>query len=315
MRFHRARVVGALVVGLALLAGACGDSGDDTKSADSGSSTTAAANKPSITVGAFNFPESAIVAHMYAGALEAKGYKVSVRENLGARDVVEPALEKGEIDLYPGYAATELEFVNKAAGEATPDADATVEKLKDRLKAKNITALDPSDAIDQNAFAVTQATADKYKLQKLSDLKAVANQLSLGGPPECPQRPFCGKGLETKYGITFKSFKALDPGGPLSVAALKNGDVDVALIFSSDGSIPANKFVVLDDDQHLQNADNLVPVIRTDKATDEVSSILNDVSAKLKTTDLSELNRRAAVEKEDAKVLADSWLKDNGFSK
>jgi osmoprotectant transport system substrate-binding protein len=313
MRFNRARVAGAAVLTLVLVAGACGSSGGGTKSTNSGSSSTKA--KPSITIGAFNFPESAIVAHMYSGALAAKGYKTNVRENLGARDVVEPALEKGEIDLYPGYAATELEFLDKAAGLATPDADETVSKLKDQLKAKNATALDPSDAIDQNAFAVTQATADKYSLKKLSDLKAVAGQLTLGGPPECPQRPFCAKGLETKYGITFKSFKALDPGGPLSVAALKNGDVQVALIFSSDGSIPANKFVVLEDDQHLQNADNIVPVIRTDKATDEVSGILNDVSKKLTTTDLSELNRKSAVDKEDAKALADQWLKDNDFTK
>lgn len=301
------RALAAGLAALAVAATACGS--DDDSGAGSG------AQKGTVTIGAFGFAESAIVANIYAGALRNEGYTVNVRPNLGTREVVEPALERGEIDLYPGYAATELEFVNKAAGEATGDAKATVDKLKARLDAKGLTALEPSPAIDQNAFAVTKATADRLKLTKLSDLTAVAGQLTLGGPPECPTRPFCAAGLESKYGIKFKAFKALDAGGPLSKNALANGDVDVALIFSSDGAIPARNFVVLDDDRKLQNADNIVPVIRKQVATSDVAAILNKVSAALTTADLAGLNKRADIDKEDPDVLAKDWLSKHGFAK
>ncbi|MGH9224457.1 MAG: ABC transporter substrate-binding protein [Acidimicrobiales bacterium] len=302
------RALTAGLVALALAATACGSNDDDT---DAGSG----AQKGTVTIGAFNFPESAILANMYAGALRAEGYTANVRANLGTREVVQPALERGEIDLYPGYAATELEFVNKGAGEATPDAKATVDKLKSRLDPKGLTALEASSAIDQNAFAVTKATADRLKVSKLSDLADIGNQLTLGGPPECPTRPFCQAGLESKYGIRFKAFKALDAGGPLSKNALANGDVDVALIFSSDGAIPARNFVVLEDDKKLQNADNVVPVIRKSVATGEVTTILNKVSAALTTADLAGLNKRADIDKEDPDVLAQGWLTQHGFVK
>ena len=303
------RMAATAMVGLAFLAAACGS---DNKSTSSSGST---AQKGTVTIGAFNFPESAILANIYAGALRNDGYTVNVRANLGTREVVEPALERGEIDMYPGYAATELEFVNKGAGEATPDAEATVDKLSSRLSAKGLVALDPSPAIDSNAFAVTKATADRLKLKKLSDLAPIGDQLTLGGPPECPTRPFCQAGLESKYGIHFKAFKALDAGGALSKNALANGDVDVALIFSSDGAIPARNFVVLEDDKKLQNADNVVPVIRQQAATDEAKSVLNKVSAALNTDDLAALNKRADVDKEDPDVLAQDWLSKHGFAK
>jgi len=304
MGSHRRHVLGALVVGLALVVAGCGDS--DGTGGDS---------KDTVTIGAFNFSESAILAGIYEGALEAEGFAVTVRSNLGNREVVYPALERDEIDLYPGYAATELEFVNKAAGEATPDAKATVEKLRERLAPKGLTALEPSEAIDANAFAVTKATADKFNLKKLSDLALVAGQLTLGGPPECPTRPFCQPGLEKTYGLTFKGFLPLDAGGPLTKTALDKGDIDVALIFSSDGAIPAKGYVVLEDDKKLQNADNVVPVIRDKAATEGARKALNRVSALLNTDDLAGLNKRADIDKEDPKVLADEWLKDHGFVK
>jgi len=286
---------------------ACGSS---SKTSSGAGSTTKA---KTVNIGAFNFSESAILAGIYEGALKSAGFEVTVRPNLGSREVVEPALERGEIDLYPGYAATELEFVNKAAGKATPDAQATTAELRAALASKGITALDPSPAIDSNAFAVTKATADKYNLKKLSDLAPVAGQLLLGGPPECPTRPFCQLGLTNTYGLNFKEFKPLDAGGPLSVAALDKGDVDVALIFSSDGSIPGKGFVVLEDDKHLQNADNVVPVIRTAAADEKAKQTLNKVSAALTTADLAQLNKQADVDKEDPEVLAKDWLKKHGF--
>ena len=306
MGSHRRHVVAALVTGLALLMAGCGDDTDEE---------TGGGQVDTLTIGAFNFSESAILAAIYEGALEAEDHTVTVRPNLGNREVVAPALERGEIDLYPGYAATELEFYNKGAGEASPDVEATVERLRAVLEPRGLTALDPSPAIDANAFAVTKETADRYNLKTLSDLAPVAGELVLGGPPECPTRPFCALGLEQTYGIRFREFKQLDAGGPLSKTALERGDVDVALIFSSDGAIPARNFVVLEDDKKLQNADNVVPIISSDAATDDVRQVLNRVSAALTTADLTEMNKRAEIDKEDPSVLAAEWLREHGFTR
>ncbi len=302
-RTRRARhlAVPALALALALVAGACGSDDDDD------AATTA--TKGTVTIGAFNFPESAILSHIYAGALRNDGFTANVRANLGSREVVAPALEKGDIDAYLGYAATDLEFFNNNAGQATPDAADTVSKLNDVLDPKGLLALEPSPAVDQNAFGVTQATADGRKLAKLSDLEAVAGELVLGGPPECPTRPFCAKGLEDKYNVKFKEFKALDAGGPLTKTALRDGDIDVGLLFTSD----AKGFVLLQDDKGLQNADAVVPIVKADKVLETARAIMNDVSAKLTSADLSDLNERVNVGKEDPDAVAASWLADHGF--
>lgn len=311
MRFHRGRVAGATILGLALLASACGSSGGGTKK--SASSTSKAKSTP-IVVGSEKFSESVIVNEIYARALETKGYKVTRKLRLGTREIYEPALERGEIDLVGDYAATMLEFVNKNAGEATPDPTATVSKLNEHLAAKKLVALDPAPAIDANAFAVRKDTAQKYNLTKLSDLAPVAGQLTLGAPPECPTRKFCGLGLKDKYGITFKSFKGIEGfDGPLVKAALKRGDIDVAEVATTDGEMNDLGFVILQDDKHLQNADNITPVIRSAVATSDVKSILNKVSAALTTNDLAQLDKRADVDKEDPEAVADSWAKDHGF--
>src|SRR5437868_6678705 len=283
MRMRNARVVGAAVLVLALVAGACGKSGGGAKKS---SATTA--NKGTLTIGGFNFSESSILAAIYGKALQSKGYTVSFRNNLGSREIVEPALLKGDIDAYITYAATELTFLK---GAATPDVQTTVTRLKDAYTPKGISVLDASQAIDANAYAVTKATADKDHLSKMSDLAPYASQMTLGGPPECPTRPFCLPGLEKTYGLKFKSFKPLDSGGPLSKNALANGDVDIALIFSSDGAVAARNFVILEDDKHLQDADNIVPVIRTPKLTGEITDVWNSISSKLTTTDLVAMNK------------------------
>lgn len=218
--------------------------------------------------------------------------------------------------MYAGYAATDLNFVDKRQSvdlEAGTDAQANVQKLNSRLSSKGIKALNPSPAIDQNAFAVTKAEADQNHLTKLSDLSSVASGWTLGGPPECPQRPFCQPGLQQTYGLKFKAFKSLDAGGPLTMAALKRGDINIGLVFSSDGGIQVNNFVVLQDDKHLEQADNIVPLIRSAVANSEVTSLLNSIDAKLNTADLTAMNKSADVDKQDPTDLAATWLKDHGF--
>jgi osmoprotectant transport system substrate-binding protein len=295
------RLVVAAVTAAFVLA-ACGGSS---------SSSAGTANKGTITVAGFNFSESSILANIYGKALAKKGWTVKYKLNLGAREVVEPALEKGDIDLYPGYAATETVFLK---GTATSDPTQTVATLNGLLAAKNLKALTPSAAQDENAFVMTAAGAAKFgNPTKLSDLVAKNGQLVLGGPPECPTRPFCELGLQNKYGLQFKSFKALDAGGPLSKAALDHGDIDLGLIFSSDGSIKAKGYVVMADDRGLQNADNVTPIVRTATVNSDAQAVLNDVSSKLDTATLADLNKQVDIDKSDPDAVAQTWLSSHGY--
>jgi osmoprotectant transport system substrate-binding protein len=170
--------------------------------------------------------------------------------------------------------------------------------------------LDYAQAVDTNGFVVTRATADKYKLAKMSDLQPVAGQLVLGGPPECPQRPFCLIGLMQTYGLNFKDFKPLDAGGPLTVAALDSGDIDVGLLFTTDPNITLKNYVLLDDDKHLQLADNIAPLVRNQilQQGADAKTLLNGVTAKLTTADLTDMNKQVGIDHKDANAVAKAYL-------
>ncbi|MCU1672550.1 MAG: Glycine betaine/choline-binding protein of an ABC-type transport system [Frankiales bacterium] len=197
-----------------------------------------------LVVGAANFSENQILANVFEQVLDAAGFDASVKP-VTSRDVYGPALERGEINVMPEYAGTLTEYFNKKANgpnapaRATGDLTVTLAALRPLAEAKGLKVLDPAEAADQNAFAVTKAFAEANSLTKLSDLKAYKGDLVLGGPPECPTRPFCKPGLEKTYGLTFSNFKALDAGGPLTKTALKKGEIQVGLVFSSDGSLSA----------------------------------------------------------------------------
>jgi len=291
----------AVSIALAVAIGACG------------STSTPATAKGTITVGGFAFSEGSVLAELYGQALQRDGYTVNFKLNLGNREVVAPALKSGQIDMYVGYAATDLEFYNNGAGEATGDAVATTAKLNSHLSSLNLVALTPSNTVDQNAFAVTKATADKYSLSKLSDLSAVASQFVLGAGPECKTRPFCLPGLESTYGLHFKDFKTLDTDGPLTRAALKSGAIQIGLVFSSDADLNSLGLVVLQDDKHLEAADNVVPILRTAVATDDAKTVLNNVSAKLTTADLVQMNAQVELLHQDADAVTKVWLQQHGF--
>ncbi len=296
-------LIAALAV-VATMVAACGGT--------TGGGTT---NKGTIIVGGFKFPESSILAQIYGEALAHDGYTVTYKLNLGTREVVAPALKNGDIDLYPGYAATDLEYWNNKAGEATGDAAATTAKLNSHLQSQGLVALNPSPAVDQNAFAVTKETQQKYNLSKLSDLAPIGNQLVLGAGPECPTRPYCLPGLQTTYGIHFKDFKALDTDGPATRAAFKNGTIQVGLVFSSDGDLNSLGLVVLQDDKHLEAADNVVPILRQKVATDEVKNLLNKIDAALTTADLVDMNSQESIQHKDPDAIAKAYLeKHNYFS-
>jgi len=293
-----------VVVGAALLAGCGRDAGG--------------AAKARLRVGSTNFTEQLILAELYAQALEANGYLVQRRLSLGTREIVAPALQAGELDLCPEYLATFLAYITKDTSQATGDAAAAYRALEAAARPKGLTPLAYAPAVDTNGYVVTKETAAKYQLARLSDLRPVAGQLVLGGPPECPSRPFCLPGLQEKYGITFKEFKALDAGGPLTVAALDSKQIDVAVLFTTDPIIAAKGYVLLDDDRELELADNILPIVRSEVLTISgraLETLLDAVSAKLTTADLMALNRKVGLEKQDPKPVAAEWLMQKGIVK
>jgi len=301
------RVAIALLVAT-LVATACG-----------ATTTGGTATKPTVKVGSTNFYEQGILAEAYAQILENSGYTVERKFNLGNREIVQPALESGQIDLDAEYLATLLTFVDKTA-KASTDPKETAKLLQTALSGKKLTVLDAAAATDQNGFVVTKETAAKYNLKKLSDLAAVGGQLVLGGPPECPSptRPFCIPGLKGTYGITFKDFKPLDVGGPLTVAALDGKQIDVGLILTSDSTIVAKGYVLLEDDKHLQLSDNIAPIVRDDllaKDDGTIKKLLNSLSAKLSQDELNGMNKLVSVDKKDPKDVAKDWLKKQGLIK
>ena len=266
--------------------------------------------KPTIKVASFNFDESEILQELYAQILEANGYTIERHTRLGTREIVEPALESHQIDLVAEYLATLDAFVEKDKAKATSDASFTQKAIRDALSSKGLTVLSFAQAIDTNGFVVTKATADKYKLAKMSDLEPVASQLILGGPPECPQRPFCLIGLQKTYGLQFNDFKPLDSGGPLTVTALESGDIDVGLLFTTDPNITLKNYTLLVDDKHLQLADNVAPVITSSylSSNPDIEQDLALVTVALTTSDLTDMNKQVGIDHKDAKVVAKAYL-------
>ncbi|HSK95398.1 MAG TPA: ABC transporter substrate-binding protein, partial [Euzebyales bacterium] len=217
-----------------------------------------------ITVASFDFTESRIVAEIYAQALEAAGYPVERSPGVAAREVLEPALEQGLVDLIPEYAGTALAFLTDDPLAASADPAVTHARLVEAYAHRGVAVLDAAEAQNQNALAVRRETADRRRLSSVSDLRPIAPDLVLGGPPECPTRPLCLLGFERVYELRFERFVPLDVGGPLTVAALDSGEVDVAVLFTSDRARSGDDVVYLTDDRGLQPAEHITPVIRRD---------------------------------------------------
>jgi osmoprotectant transport system substrate-binding protein len=305
----------------AFVLAACGSS--SSGGAGAGASGGSAQPTGPITVAAFNFGESKILANMYADVLKKAGFDATVKA-LGAREIVEPALEKGSadggVDVVPEYLATFTEFLNtkengqNAPAKATPDVNATLAAAKDLASKVGITVLTPSAAADENAFATTKDFATKNNLNTLSDLASYKGPLILGGPPECPKRPFCEPGLQQTYGIHFSGFTSLDAGGPLTKKALQQGKIQIGLVFSSDGGIDALGLKVLEDDKHLQNPDVIVAAVNSKSVSDKLTAALNGVAAALTTEDLIALNKKVDIDGGDPAQVAQEWLASKGLA-
>jgi osmoprotectant transport system substrate-binding protein len=278
--------------------------------------TQADRSTPAIGIGAQDFGESAILAEIYEQALDTEGFDASVQEVGGFRDELFIALESGRVNMAPDYVASELSFLNGTTGRTTADVDTAFEDLQEALDPRGLVALQPSEAVDTNAFVVTPETAQQHGLTTLSDLARVGQDFTVGGTQDCETNPWCLPGLREVYGLDLSpNFVQLDPG--LTGTALEEGSVDVAPVFSTDGRIPAEGWVLLEDDKQMAGADNVFPVATQDLIDAHgtaLTDVLDTISAELTTEDLALLNMYYDIDKQDADVIATSWLADHGLA-
>ena len=257
-----------------------------------------------VVIGSADFPESQLIATIYAKALDAKGIKTETKLSIGSREVYMPALRDGSIDLIPDYSGSVLTYLDKTA--RAQSSQEVTDALKKALPA-GISMLTPSPAQDADTLVVTSATASKYGLKSISDLKNVAGDLVMGASPEWRGRWEGMVGLKEVYDVKFKSFRPLDVTGPLTLSALLHGQIDVANLTTTNPALARNKLVSLEDPKNLIPAQNVVPIFATQKIDAKVSAILDAVSAAMTTEDLVEMNGRLA-NHDDIGAIAADWL-------
>ncbi len=287
---RRKLAVGLLMLLAALAAGCQRDEPAPTPPEDP--------RRPTIQLASFDFPESELLAQLYGQALAGHGFPVQQVVQLGAREVVAPALEQGKVDMVPEYLGSALNFLNDRDRVATADPALTHARLEQAFAPRGVSVLAYAPAQDRNGFVVSGDLARRHNLGKLSDLVPMAGRLSFGGPPECAQRPLCLKGLQEVYKLHFARFEPM-PSRAVTAAALKTGEIDVGMIDTTDPSLlqPGADLIQLADDRRLQPADNVVPVVRReilDAYGPPLVRLLNAVSAPLTTTELTKLNVQVA---------------------
>jgi osmoprotectant transport system substrate-binding protein len=309
MRMHRKLALGAAT--LALVLSAC-------SSGEGESPSTAAsqqANLPEVSIGSAGFPEAALVAEIYAQALEAQGFTVERHLELGERPAVRAAFDSGDINMAPDYLGG---LASLLEAEVSSDADATHDAMVTALEEIGQTALDYSPGTDADGFAVRQETADDLSLATMTDLSGVADQLVWGLATGCPDNPVCGPALNEVYGIDISALdtESLNPCSPEIAEALNNSAIDVAQVCTTQAEIAAFNFVLMEDDGGMAPAQNLVPVLTqelADAGGDTLASALNAVTELLTTEELTTLNQQIA-EQESYEDIASQWLTDNALN-
>lgn len=311
MRTPRKLPLIAMFAAIAVAATACGGSSNNlsTGTKDDGSS---GGGKKSVVIASAGFTEIQLMAEMYKLLLDKAGYSASIKV-VQNREIYEPALEKGTIDVVPDYAATMTEFLNvKANGAdakavATNDKDATVAALNKLAQPLGIKALEPAQAVDQNAFVVTKDYSTKNHVTKMSDLRG--KSVVIAATEECPDRPFCQPGLEKTYGIKVTKLLPLGFGTTQTKDAVTSGKAQLGLVGTTDATLPDLGLVILDDDMGLQLADNLVPVVGKDFLTDsKLAGALNQLASILTTDDLAQLDKKVDGERMKASDVAKDYL-------
>ena len=305
----RGTMAGGVAVLTSLILAACGSSGGSSGSSNPLSQKAA---KGTVVVGSANFPEDELLAEIYVLALQAKGVKVTSKFNIGAREVYYPEVKNGTISIIPEYNGALL-----TTSVDTTSTAATTAQVNAALKAKlpsTLEILNSSSAQDKDSVTVTQATAKKYHLSSIADLKPVAKNLAIGGPPEFKTRTDGLVGLKKNYGLTFKSFVPLDESGPLTLAALKDGKVQAADVFTTTPQIITDHLVALADPKFNFAAQNVTPLVYKKAATTTVVNTLNAISARLTTNALLQMDKAIILDHANYSAVAQGWLKAVGLS-
>ncbi|MCA1223905.1 ABC transporter substrate-binding protein [Streptomyces sp. 8L] len=272
-----------------------------------------AADGDTVVVGSNNFAESILIGDIYGEALKAKGLKVSYKPNIGSRETTYGLMKNGSLTVLPEYNGALLAYLDAKA------APTTVETTQAAVTAKldpKLTVLNPAPAQNKDAVVLNAATAKKYGLTSkstIADLSSHASDLVMGASPEFQTRHQGLVGLKSDYGQTYKSFKALDAGGPLTVAALKANNIQAGDVFTTDPSIPKNKFVVLQDPKNLFGFENVVPLVYKSKLPQKGVDALNAVSAKLDTESLLTMDTKVQSQNADPLAVAKEWLSKAGL--
>ncbi|MDT0611561.1 ABC transporter substrate-binding protein [Streptomyces lancefieldiae] len=306
---HTGAAAVALTAAAALLAG-CSSSSDTSDDPLAGEKAEAG----TVVVGSNNFAESTLLADIYGEALKAKGLKVTYQHNIGSRETTYGLMENGSVTVLPEYNGSLLAYLDSKAAQKSPEA--VNEAVKARLD-KKLTLLESSPAENKDSVSVNAETAKKHGLtaeSTLADLKDIAPELVIGGSPEFQTRQQGLKGLESVYGLKFKSFKALDAGGPLTQSALTKNTVQVADVFTTDPTIIKEKFVVLKDPENLFGFANVTPLVHKEGLSQEGVDALNAVSAKLDTKTLLDLDAQVQLDKKDPLDVAKEWLESAGLA-
>jgi osmoprotectant transport system substrate-binding protein len=309
----------ALSVGLA----ACGSSSNSPSSSSTTTASTAATTpataasgpgvgKPAVTIGDKNFAEENILGQLYAQALEAKGYKVTLKENVGSSEIIYKALTSGQIEMYPEYTGTLLSAIANQTKEP-PSAAAAYAQAKAFVEQHGLTLLDYTPFYDADALATLPGYASAHHLSSIADLKALGKGVTIGAPPEFATRFEGLLGLKQEYGVvpTFKPI-AIE----LSYKALESGQVDVQNVFSTDGQLLSGKFKVLADPKHVFGFQNVAPVVKQSVLTAEgpaFSETLNKVSALLTIKAIQQMNAAVSIDKQSADSVAHQFLAANGL--
>lgn len=299
-------------VGVALALSAC--SSGNPLSSPSTSATGGATSGGSLVVGSADFPESQIIAEIYAGALSAAGVTATTKPNIGSREIYFKAVQDGSVDVVPDYSGNLLSHVDAQAAEVTPE---DIYKALPGKLPQGLAVLEPSKAEDKDAMVVTKATAEKYQLKSIEDLAKVCKDLTMAAPATFETRSYGFPGLKKNYNCELKALKPFsDGGGNLTLQALLSDEVQVADIFTTTPSIADNDLVVLEDPKNNFKAQQVLPLYNDAKVTDKAKEALNNVSKTLTTEDLINLNRAVSgSQKQNAKDAAAAWLKDKGIVK
>ena len=288
----------AVLTALLLVLAACGRAVDEP----TGPATT-------VRFASYDFPENQILVEVYAEAVRRDGLPVSVQHGIGTREVVSPALQQGVVDVVVDYLGTALAFARPELDRPPAEPGEIHAMLSRTMDGRGIDVLAPAAAEDQNGFAVTRAFATEHGISTLSDLAPLAPELAFGGPPECPDRPFCLLGLERAYSVRFGRVLAM-PTRAATLEALLSGQVDVGMLESTDARLAVAPVVLLEDDRALQPRENVVPLVRSaagDRWGQRLRAALDAASARLTAGDLVELNRAVELEGRTPAEAAAGW--------